>query len=51
MTEGMNMGIFVLLCFILPVLGAFAGFIGYLVWRASHPLDIEDGISLPGQGS
>jgi hypothetical protein len=51
MTEGMNMGILALLGFILPVLGGFAGFIGYLAWRSNHPLELEEGITYPGQGN
>jgi len=51
MTEGMNMGILALLGFVLPVLGGFATFIGYLAWRANHPLEIEEGTVLPEKGS
>ncbi|MCB1214446.1 MAG: hypothetical protein KDK66_03100 [Deltaproteobacteria bacterium] len=51
MTQGMNMGILALLGFIFPVLGGFATFIGYLAWRANHPLEIEAGVSFPGSGN
>ncbi|MCA9450863.1 MAG: hypothetical protein KC931_27315 [Candidatus Omnitrophica bacterium] len=45
MTEGMNMGILVLLGFVVTVLGGFAAFIGYLMYRSNHPLEIASEIS------
>ncbi len=51
MTQGMNMGILALLGFIVPVLGGFATFIGYLVWRANHPLEAQSKITVSGAGS
>lgn len=51
MTHGMNMGILTLLLFILPVLGGFGFFVGYLVWRANHPLESESAIVAAARGN
>ena len=45
LTQGMNMGILALLGFILPVLLGMASFVGYLAWRAHHPLQVDESVS------